>query len=272
MDKELIDEVKKIELDMLIVFDKICRENNIKYFLGGGTFLGAVRHKGFIPWDDDIDVAMERSEYERFCQIAEKELPSDMHLQNYHTEPNCGLVFAKIRKDGTVMSENYSHHIDMHQGVWIDIFPFDHVPNDSKKRQSLRKKVLVLKNLYIIKCGYNNPHPESLAYRIAYAVCKVVNLFIPREWLIKKVDANVRCLQNQKTDYLFPYGGAYPNKDTTPAILLDEYEEYDFEGHKFMSLKDYDAYLSQLYGNYMELPPVDKRVGGMHNLYEVKVD
>lgn len=270
MNEVLIKEVKQIELEMFLKFDEICRKNDIKYFLGGGTFLGAVRHKGFIPWDDDIDVAMERKEYERFCRIAIKELPADMFLQNYHTEPNCGLVFAKIRKENTIMSEVYSHHIDMHQGIWIDIFPLDHIPDDSKKAIRMKKKALILKNLYIIKSGYHNPHPESWIYRTAYAICKCIVKPISLEFLIHSLESVIRQYENEETNYLFPFGGAYPKKDTTPSSLLDEFSEYEFENHSVISLKDYDAYLTQLYGDYMKLPPVEKRVGGMHNLYEVK--
>lgn len=169
------------------------------------------------------------------------------------------------------MSETYSHHINMHQGIWIDIFPLDHISNDAKKCAHLKRKVLFYKNLYIIRCGYKNPHTDSFAYRVAYAICKVIVKPFSIQFFVNKLDKNMRCMENEKTEYLFPYGGAYPNKDTTPAKLLDELSEYEFEGHKFMSLKNYDSYLKQLYGDYMELPPVENRVGGMHNLYKVAV-
>ena len=272
MDQKLIEEVKRIELDIVKEFDRICRENNITYYLCGGSLLGAVRHKGYIPWDDDIDLFMERNEYERFCQIADRELPEDLHLQNYHTEPNCGLVFAKIRKKGTTMSETYSHHINMEQGIWIDIFPLDHLPDDVKKADSLKKKVLILKNLYIVKCGYKNPHPESLTYRIAYAVCKAVVAPFSLQYFIHQLERCMKTSQHERTEYLFPFGGAYPKKDTVPAVWFDETEQFDFEDTKLTGIRAYDAYLTQIYGNYMELPPVEKRVGGMHNLYKVRLN
>lgn len=272
MDENVMRELKKIELDMLKTLDSICCANGIQYFLVGGTCLGAVRHKGFIPWDDDIDVGMSRKDYEKFCEVAKTQLPSDLFLQNYHTEPNCGLIFAKIRKNNTTLSEVYSHHIDMNQGIWIDIFVYDNVPDDEATRKKLYKKVLFYKNLYIIKCGYKNPHPESLSYRLAYAICKVVVLPFSKKFFIQKLDTLMQSYNSKDCKRSFPYGGAYPDRDTMDNRLFKDLTKLEFENEHFYAFKEYDTYLSSVYGNYMELPPVEKRVGGMHNIYEVNVD
>ena len=142
-----LQQLKRIELAMLDEFVRICDANGIDYFLSGGTCLGAARHKGFIPWDDDIDVGMLREDYDRFAQACKTELSDGFIFQDMNTEPNCGLVFGKIRKKGTVYSETYSSHIAMSQGVWIDIFPYDRVSNDSTERIKQYRKVSFLKNL-----------------------------------------------------------------------------------------------------------------------------
>lgn len=118
-----LQQLKRIELAMLDEFVRICDANGIDYFLSGGTCLGAARHKGFIPWDDDIDVGMLREDYDRFAQACKTELSDGFIFQDMNTEPNCGLVFGKIRKKGTVYSETYSSHIAMSQAYGLIFSP-----------------------------------------------------------------------------------------------------------------------------------------------------
>lgn len=262
--------LQNIELDILKSFSQLCEKHNLTYFLVGGSCLGMVRHQGFIPWDDDIDLGMPRKDYEKFCEIAKKELPEDLVLQNFDTEPNCGLIFGKIRKKGTILSEDYSYQIPMSQGVWIDIFPYDFVPDDEKTRQRKYRKVLFYKNLYIVKSGYKNPHPESWMYRIAYGIAKMVVAPLSLHFLIKKIKKFMIC--KEETEYVFPYGGAYPKKDLFTKDLIEETVKMPFEQAKFRTFRQYDRYLKQLYGDYMVLPPVEKRTGGMHHIHEIDLD
>ena len=266
-----IEEIKKIELSMLIELDNICRKHKINYFLAGGTFLGAIRHKGFIPWDDDIDVGKLRKDYDVFCEICKTELNQNMVLQNYLTEPNCGLIFSKIRMKNTVMSENYSYHINMSQGIWIDIFPFDNSPDNKMKRFFQNKFVFLLKNLYIIKSGYRNPYVNSKIYCIAYSISKIITKPISLKYFISKIEKNVRKYNNQETKYVYAFGGAYPKKDILKKQILTYLDEYLFESRYFTACKDYDLYLKHMYGDYMKLPPKEKRVGGMHTIHEIKI-
>jgi len=123
-------ELKKIQntlLEILIEVDRICRKNDIKYFLFAGTLLGAVRHKGFIPWDDDIDIAMPREDYEKFLQIVQKEPYSNYFLQNVITEIEAPFLFSKFRKDDTLLLEKAVMNKNIHHGIFIDIFPLDKV-------------------------------------------------------------------------------------------------------------------------------------------------
>lgn len=261
--------LQKVEKEILDLFAFICEKYHLSYFLVGGTCLGAIRHSGFIPWDDDIDVGMPRDDYEKFCDIVQKELGNQYFFQNFDTEENCGLVFGKIRKNNTTLSEPYSYKVNMHQGVWIDIFPFDYVNENDFIRKLNYYILLVWKNLYIVKCGYLNPNPDSLAYKIMYKICQFVVLFFSKKFLIQRIKN--RMISKKKTSCVFPYGGAYPKKEMIPLNMIENLTPWDFEGSKFMVFKDYDTYLKQLYNDYMQFPPEDQRHGG-HYIYEIKVD
>lgn len=263
--------LKAIELEILDEFLRICNKYQLNYFLSGGTCLGAVRHGGFIPWDDDIDISMPRIDYDKFVRVAVSELNPTFVLQCYETESNCGLVFGKIRKKGTVYSEVYSHHIDMSQGVWIDVFPYDALPEEDKAQKRHYRKVMFWKNLYIVKCGYGLPLRSGIALKAAYMGAKIACRFIPRSWVLKRLDAAMRAYDDMPADWYFPYGGAYSfEKERMLGYDLYSYVRFDFEGRSCNVLKDYDRYLTSLYGDYLTLPPVEKRRAGVHNVYEFR--
>ena len=133
--KEQLEEIKGKELYILKEFDRICQENGLKYSLIYGTLLGAVRHGGFIPWDDDVDVCMLREDYEKFCKIAPKRLPEDLFYQSHETEREYFQLFDKIRLNNTIFKEKYYAQYHIHHGIYIDIFPCDKIPQNMFKRK-----------------------------------------------------------------------------------------------------------------------------------------
>lgn len=269
---EELQQLKAIELEILDEFVRICDKHSIKYFLSGGTCLGAIRHKGFIPWDDDIDVSMLRSDYEKFCEVCKTDLANAYILQNFHTEKNCGLIFGKIRKKNTIFSEDYSRHIKMNQGIWIDIFPYDNVPDNEKERSKYIKKVTFLKNLYIVKCGYKTPPGMSLYGKIAYSVAKFICLFISQSALIKKLNKELMLYANSNSKNVFPFGGAYSiEKELLPKTMLNNTCRVEFEGKTYTTFAEYNEYLAGHYGDYMTLPPEKNRKAGVHRIHELKV-
>ena len=128
MNKEEQEKLKQIELNLLVCFKEICEKHKLDYFLTGGTLLGAVRHKGFIPWDDDIDVGMPREDYETFLRVASSCLPDGIFLQTRKTDPEVPFNFAKLRDSRTTFIETSIKDLDINHGVYIDIFPIDYFP------------------------------------------------------------------------------------------------------------------------------------------------
>lgn len=272
VDQSDLATIKELELEVLDEFLRICNKHHLNYFLSGGTCLGAVRHGGFIPWDDDIDISMPRADYEKFCEIAFDELGDKFVLQNYWTEPNCGLVFGKVRQKNTLYNETYSAHIDMSQGVWIDLFPYDVIPDSVPEQEKLYRKILFWKNLYIVKCGYKFPENRTRALKLAYYGAKVMSLFFSRKALIDRLDGLCRQFNESTNSVVIPYGGAHTlDQERMPKEMIYDLVPIEFEGRSCLTLADYDRYLTNLYGDYLQLPPENERKGGFHNMLEFKV-
>lgn len=259
-----MNDLQKVELEMLIEFDKVCRENNLRYYLIGGTFLGAIRHKGFIPWDDDIDVAMPRSDYNKFMKMQDK-LPSYYFIQNDRSDRHYTYNFAKIRDSRTTYIENFYAAHRINHGVWIDIFPLDGVSNKNKPSKKFRHRFFyVWYNVYLmylpglfrkIKKG---TVLKDIGLNIVALLTCWLNLFhLRNRWL----DFFVSRHKYDESLLVANYMGNIPNRAAMPRAFFMEGKEYDFEGHKFIGPKDYDGYLSWVYGDYMKLPPIEKQIG-----------
>lgn len=155
LNEEETRKMHNIQFKMMIELDKICRKHNIKYILDGGSLLGAVRHKGFIPWDLDMDVRMLRPDYERFCEIANKELPQGIFFQSYNTDPGYPWLYGKLRNQETKAVRLGQDRLKMESGIWLDIFPSDGVPdNNAEKRIHNVIAKLCRKTLYARTARY----------------------------------------------------------------------------------------------------------------------
>ena len=263
INEDIISKVKKIELEMLLEFDSICKKNNLSYFLFAGTLLGAVRHKGFIPWDDDIDVCMPRNDYQTFMRIGQKELSSKLFLQNHNTDKGYTLPFAKIRNVDTTFIEYNAQRKHFNQGVFIDIFPMDGYPSDQKRRKKYTFKQRMLKNV----C-YRSYLGNSLFSKLKSIPIYIVTGFKSAKRYINKYEKFVSKLEYGKTDLIMIFDGIACDKAYSYSSFNDKCK-IEFEGYKLVSPKDYDRYLKEEFGDYMKLPPKENRVSG-HKL--VKVD
>lgn len=252
-------DAQMLMVDILKYVHDICEKYGLKYFLDAGTLLGAVRHKGFIPWDDDMDIGMLREDYEKFIEIAKKELPDKLFLQTFETDDKYDIyqVPCKIRYNGTILIEKgIAENSEMHNGVYIDIFPYDSLPKSNfiyKLQRMLSYNVL--KSFIRIR-----EIPENLNFKnkVTHAFYKVMVKIFPYKRRKKFFDFLVKW--NDVNSPFMGYG-----LDTVWSEYIYKKEDYfeleklEFEGNYFYGPKNYDAILKQLYGDYMKLPKEEDR-------------
>lgn len=251
-------ELRKLQLeqlDILVEFDRVCRKHDIKYIIDSGTLLGAVRHKGYIPWDDDADVRMLRSEYNKFCEVAD-ELGNDYFFQNHKTDKGYPWLYAKVRKNGTTAVRIGQERLNMHQGIFIDIFVCDGVP-DNRFLKRIRDSVSFVnrKILYSAVAKDNAPTAAKRAF------WKMVHLIHPN--IAHGIDHLVGTLFNENNCSRVGSNGYHHPVEIKgfKKEWLTDLTELEFEGHLFLAPKDYDGCLTFIYGDYMKLPPLEERTG-----------
>jgi len=262
LEQNILRKVQLTQLEIAKEIRRVCEENDISYFLADGTMLGAVRHNGFIPWDDDMDIGMLRAEYEKFCRIAPEKLGKDYVLQTWYIDPNYCLPFAKVRKRNTLYVEGKSSQLK-ENGFFVDIFPFDYVPEEAEKRIPLAQKQIQIFRMRLMKCRYT-PWREAdkinWKKRLGYLYYQLRAVFADQMKLAQEFDA--LATQTPKTNAVWEHnGGAVPI--CYPESLFTELVPYTFENEAFMGVKEYDTYLRTTYGDYMQLPPEDQR-GNQH--------
>lgn len=255
-----LDSIQNVLLAYLLEVDKICRKHNIKYFLGGGTLLGAIRHHGFIPWDDDADIMMLREDYDKFCKIASEEMPSTMTFQTNENDKNCFYEFAKFRLNDTCFATSFAReHRHMHNGLAFDIFCHDKTANSKLGQKLHLAMTLFTRALVFNKWNKRKVENGSKIQSAFTELCK--NIFPIRFslWLEKKTLIFFKRKKSAK--YLYDGMGRNIYNGSFPIEYLDEVIYVDFEGHKLPVPKEYDKYLTFLYGDYMELAPLSTRLG-----------
>ena len=268
MEREMLRRVQMVQLEIAKEIRRVCEENDIRYFLACGTFLGAVRHGGFIPWDDDLDLGMMRSDYEKFCRIAPEKLKPEYCLQTWYTEEHYGLPFGKVLKRNTIYLENKKTRKLKENGFYVDIFPYDYVPEDSAARKQLAEQLLSIYRVKLMKSRYQ-PWMENdriiWKKRIGYLYYQLKSLFVGRKELAR--DYDTLAVATHESELVCEQGAlASPYYFTRSCV--EDLADYSFEGEIFKGPRDYDAYLSVLYGDYMTLPPEDQREN-RHQIVEI---
>lgn len=252
-----LKQLQRVELEMLVELDRICRKYHIQYSLDGGTLLGAVRHKGFIPWDDDIDVIMLRTEYLKFRKACKHDLDCErFFLQDYRSDPGYRWGYAKLRRNHTELMREGQERLGQHSGIFIDIFVADNVPDQFFSRRVHHLLCfLIRKTLYSEVGKYNE---GNFFLRFVYCMLSRIprdRVFRVRNWLAARTN-------QKRTELISHYTLEYPRscRYGLPRKCFDEIVEMDFEGRSFYGFKDYHSYLSMHYGEYMKLPPKEKQI------------
>lgn len=263
MDNQTAQQLKQCELAMLQAFISVCGQLGLKYYLAEGSLLGAVRHQGFIPWDDDIDVAMPRGDYERFLREAQALLPSCYFVQSLDSEPSYPANFAKIRDCRTTFIESSVKDLPINHGVYIDIFPLDFVPRQPRVRKlvSLVDRLCYMRIAQVFTLPTKNQPKRSLPKRIKHQIGRLgTRLLFPtmRQALAAQKRLYTACKQG---DHLVNYSSAWKQREIMPTEWYGDGAELPFEGIAVRVPAEYDKWLTQVYGDYMTPPPVGQRVG-----------
>lgn len=261
--------LQQTELSILLSFDEYCKKHNLKYYLVGGALLGAARYKGFIPWDDDIDVAMPREDYESIKTLWQKDSIKGCFLQNADSDPKFARCIQKVRKDNTVIIESVSQSVKMHNGIYIDIFPIDFVTTDDEAIVGkIAKKIRILMSLRAIRSGYVNGAKSTLK-----KVVRVLTFFISCKSIDKKIDVLCTKENNFDAKYAVLYLHNYDwKKQIHDREVFGEGGCCEFEGHKFSAPSDTDVFLKKVFGeDYMMEPSKEKQINP-HNYISVSFD
>lgn len=250
-----VEEMKKIQLDILADVAKYCDEHDISYFLSGGTMLGAVRHKGFIPWDDDIDINMPRQDYNRFISEYKNK---NYFVRSWDLDDKFLCTYAKVEDTRTRLIENSDWGREI--GVNIDVFPVDGLPDNEKKVKNRVKKMKMMWGLVVCATVKDISRRRTIK-KIEISIMKLFyKIFRTESFFVGKA---VREAQKYPFDYsnkvaVLVWG--YGDKEVISRTTATEYIKVPFEEYMFNIPKQYDEYLSNLYGDYMQLPPESERV------------
>ena len=254
-----LEEIQEVSVSILDKLHSFCVQNNIKYSLAGGTLIGAIRHKGFIPWDDDIDVIMPRPDYERFCKMFKSDsnyalfssnignsyLPFSRICELQKTYVSCPVVW-NTQKQGT--------------GIWIDIFPEDGVPVDSDERkQKMQESSEILDRIVILRQAYSSTN--TTINRIKYYIKAFVKGDFSIKNLLNRHKKLCTSIPFQSCSYFGNYTfRGYSSREFFHVEDFSNTTLVEFNGKSYCALGGYDRHLRDLFGDYMQLPPIEKRV------------
>lgn len=243
-------EIQLAELEMLKLLDKICKENNLKYSMIGGTMLGAIRHKGFIPWDDDIDVYMPLEDVRKLQKIFHEE---GYFLQTPETDIQMPFLMYKIRKNGTRMVEPGTEKLEIHQGVWLDIFPYVNAGNTEAKVR-IQKFLRSILSTYRCRYRYCYKGNKRLIHYFFSKLSRKTQLSIDRF-----LEASIEYFGSSKANRYFAIDVS--NHTIHLKKFFDNSALFEFEGRKFWGVKEFDEYLSSIYGSDYMTPREWNHIG-----------
>ena len=269
------NELKILHKEEIRILEKvleICKSNNIRFYMLGGTMLGAIRHKGFIPWDDDIDLGFPRKDYDKFIQLCKKEKNDIFDIITNEDEESEYNYVCKIQSKNVKITQKCCRETKTF-GAWIDVFPMDGLPENKIILKIHKLRLRLHRGLWKLTDNGGNigvdstsrTKLENLVIKIGLKI-NIGKLFNKKNQL-NKIDNLLRKYDFDKCSYNVNYFGAYKFRETFPKRIYQDITDYDFEGLKVPGPTDYDFYLTQLYGDYMTPPDKNNR-----NKHESKIE
>ena len=256
-------------LDIMVEIDRIARKHDIKYILDGGTLLGCIRHQGFIPWDDDMDIALTRKEYNKLKAVCRKELCPDYFWQDKSSDRNYPLEFAKVKNIHTLYVEEWYASIAMNHGIFIDIFPMDNTLGIIHRLQGYL--VLFLQHIKYRKMGLREFNVRRLNALLNKPTMKIIIRLAPMNLLNFLITLFSTLFNIIPAHFVNKFSNWGVYKPVFNKTMFTDTIEGDFKGHKFFIPRNYHQYLTCQYGDYMKLPPMDNRKS-VHNIVKCELD
>lgn len=258
-----MNELQQKEFEMLKCFVDICERLGLRYFLVCGTALGAAKYKGFIPWDDDVDVALPREDYEIFCEKAEQMLPKEYFLQTYKTDKAYPCIFAKIRNSNTAYFEKTIAHLPINHGVYIDVFPLDGYPEDARLQKKLERK----KRFFMLLVSSVHKSNCSLKVKILRKIFRLFGVHKETSKILEKLEKTISKYPTKNSKVWCNHGNWQGKLEYAPTLQYGNGTFVDFEGIKVLMPEKYDEYLTQKYGDWKADLPEEEKVG--HHYYSL---
>lgn len=261
-----LEQLHKVQIFILKEIKRICEKFEIEYFLDSGTLLGAVRHKGFIPWDDDIDIGMTIDNYFKFLEAADKDMNSAFFIDNYYNNKGCATVFTKIRLKNTRLIELKGAAGSGHNEIFVDIFPYYFVSDNYFIRKMDAWKMILKTQIFFSMSGGRAWAGENIFKRIKFIPIEILAVFSSKEKIFKKLDLMIT--RYKDTGYMCSHsGGGFYTRWCFPAHVFSEFTFVEFENELYPAPKRYDEYLSICYGRYMTIQREEERV--THNIIDL---
>ncbi len=275
MEKDLLKKVQMAQLEIAREIKRVCDENEIRYFIDSGSLLGAARHKGFIPWDDDMDFGMLVDEYEKFLKIAPEKLGENYALQSWDTDQGYPFAFCKVLKLGTEFVEDVFENANKRNELYVDVFPYYPFPTDESLQKKQKRGIQIYKHILMVQSGMTPwTRPDGVAGKmkvwVMYAPFILMSKFISREKAKIKYLKILNLSKEKESKGYFPAGTSKYGRWVIPAKCFDSYVELPFEDTSFSAPVDYKTYLTSAYGDYMQLPPEDQREN-RHRIVRIKL-
>lgn len=265
MDNANLSPVQKHELDIMKIVLEVLNKEHIRYYMVGGTMLGAIRHKGFIPWDDDIDIGILRPDYEKFLSVCSKYFPEHIKLRTYWDSTEHHYYFSRV-VDTRYHMKRLGSIKERIEEVWVDLFPLDGFPSNKAEAVIHKFRLLIVRFLYHASCFDKVNIARSGRPLLIRAIIKImtvchVNLWFDRNKILNRLDRLLKKYPVETSNYIFDFMGAAeePFRDIYLKKYYGSGTLYQFEDIQLVGPSDYDGYLRQEFGDYMKLPPVEQR-------------